>query len=145
MNILLVYINFGNKSIDDPNIFGGIEMFCQRVYKNLDNVYVCQISVDDNNLKSSVSRENISNKILQESKRVNADVIINNFSSGAYTGKTIQKSHIPIMNICHNIPPYLSIISRLNNLYENGHSIFFVSEWQKNRHLEMAKRDSETK
>ena len=65
MNILLVYINFGNKSIDDPNIFGGIEMFCQRVYKNLDNVYVCQISVDDNNLKSSVSRENISNKILQ--------------------------------------------------------------------------------
>ena len=145
MNILLVYINFGNKSIDDPNIFGGIEMFCQRVYKNLDNVYVCQISVDDNNLKSSVSRENISNKILQESKRVNADVIINNFSSGAYTGKTIQKSHIPIMNIIHDTNMFPSVISRYNHLCNKGHSVFFVSKFQKEYYDKMSDRINDSR
>ena len=44
------------------------------------------------------------------------------------------------MNIIHGLDSFLSIISRLNNMYYNHHSIFFVSEWQKNRYLEMAKR-----
>ena len=81
-----------------------------------------------------------SRDIINKAEEIGADIIINNFHHGIYCGSEISKSHIPIMNIMHCLYFFLSLISRLNNMSFNYHSIFFVSEWQKNRYLELAKR-----
>ncbi len=139
MKILLPYKEPENRKIDDPIVTGGIEYFCKLVYEHFD-VEVYQIpylacSTWDMRRKREKSKD-----IIKKANEIGADIIINNFSHGIYCGSEMSKSHIPIMNILHSMDNYLSIISRLNNLSHNNHSIFFVSEWQKNRYLEMAKR-----
>ena len=139
MKLLLSYKEPEGRKIDDPIVTGGIEYFCKLVYEHFD-VEIYQIPfLADSEWGIKRKREK-SRDIINRADEIGADVIINNFSHAIYCGSVISKSHIPVMNILHECLPFLSIISRLNNLSYNNHSIFFVSEWQKNIYLEMAKR-----
>ena len=81
-----------------------------------------------------------SREIINEAEKIDADVIISNYPNAIYTGATIQKSHIPIMSIIHNVYPMTSIIQRINGLTHHGHSVFLVSKWQHNRYKELVEK-----
>ncbi len=144
MKIFLHYLELQDRKIDDPIVSGGGEMFCRLINENFDNVYVEQVPAKLNANPNTKDRVEFANKIILSAEKFGADIIISNYPSALFTGTDIQKSYIPIMVILHNVYALPSIITRIKNLNENGHSIFLVSNWQYKRYLEMAKRNNET-
>ena len=145
MKILLPYRIPHNRKIDDYSapIQGGGEMFQRSIYENFD-VEPYQIPFDVVNFDFN-EKKKISKSIIEKADEVNADVIISNGSHAVDNGSEIQKSHIPVMSIIHEVFAFPSIVSRLNHLTSKGHSVFFVSKWQLERYNDMIKRLKKTR
>ena len=145
MKILLPYKIPHDRKIDDYSlpVQGGGEMFCRSIYENFD-VEAYQIPFDVVNFNSS-EKKKIAKSIIEKAENVNADVIISNGSHAVDNGSEIQKSHIPVMSIIHEVFMFPSIISRLNNLHIKGHSVFLVSKWQLERYTDKIKRLKKTR
>ena len=144
MKILLPYQDPYERPLTHSVVSGGTEMFCKLIYDNFDVEVLQFIDRDTLEKKGMYSRKHIEQqqkKIIKKAEQCNADIIINNFAWSGFCGSTVSKSHIPIMNIEHCFYPFLSIISRWNNLLKNGHSQFFVSNFQEKYYSKMAKRD----
>ena len=148
MKILMIYKDSNkdkpffthDKKVDDKNISGGGEMFCKTIYKIFNNVDVYQIPPSYDHDLSIQEKQKVSKKIIDRANDINADVIISNFSHAIHNGKVMQKSNIPVMQIVHNFDLFPSMVSRLNGLTNNNHSVFFVSKFQKKYYDRMSNR-----
>ena len=139
MKILLPYKEPEERTIDDPVVTGGIEFFCRLIHHHFD-VEVYQIPYHADSTWDRKRKIEQSKNIILRANEIGADIIIINYHHAIYTGKEISNSNIPVMTIMHGVDFFPSILSRLHNLTEKNHSIFFVSKWQQNRYEEMAKR-----
>ena len=148
MKILMIYKDSNkdkpffthDKKVDDKNISGGGEMFCKTIYKNFNDVDVYQIPPSYDHDLSIQEKQKVSKKIIDRANDINADVIISNFSHAIHNGKVMQKSNIPVMQIVHNFDLFPSMVSRLNGLIRNKHSVFLVSKFQKKYYDKMSNR-----
>ena len=141
MRILLLYREPFDRTITSKVVSGGGEMFCRSIYENFkDDVIVRHIPYAADIEWSGLDKNQEQRNIINFAEDNKVDVIISNYPNAIYTGSLIQKSHIPIMFISHNVYPIPSIIQRMNSLTHNGHSVFLVSEWQHKRYKEMVKR-----
>jgi len=141
MKILLLYREPFDRTITSKVVSGGGEMFCRSIYENFkDDVIVRHIPYAADIEWSGSDKNQEQRNIINFAEDNKVDVIISNYPNAIYTGSLIQKSHIPIMFISHNVYPIPSIIQRMNSLTHNGHSVFLVSEWQHKRYKEMVKR-----
>ena len=141
MKILLLYREPFDRRITSKTVSGGGEMFCRSIYENFkDDVIVRHIPYAADIEWSGSDKNQEQRNIINFAEDNKVDVIISNYPNAIYTGSLIQKSHIPIMFISHNVYPIPSIIQRMNSLTHNGHSVFLVSEWQHKRYKEMVKR-----
>ena len=140
MKILLLYREPFDRRITSEIVSGGGEMFCRSIYENFDDVTVRHIPFAADNDWVGKDKNQESREIINEAEKIDADVIISNYPNAIYTGATIQKSHIPIMFIIHNVYPMTSIIQRINGLTHHGHSVFLVSKWQHNRYKELVEK-----
>ena len=137
MKILLLYREPFDRRITSNIVSGGGEMFCKLIYENFDDVIVHHIPFAADNEWNGSDKNQEQKDIINKAENEKVDIIISNYPNAIYTGAVIQKSHIPIMVIIHNVYPMTSIAQRINGLTHNGHSVFFVSEWQHKRYTEM--------
>lgn len=142
MKILLPFTDPYNRAITHEVCSGGTEMFCKNINDNFDTI-VHQVPYESINYPI-IEKKKISRQIINHAEDINADVIISNFAQTIYSGKEIITSHIPIMMIDHIIYPMSSCITRWNKAIENGHSVFFVSEWQQKKYKLMAERTNQS-
>ena len=143
MKILLPFQDPYNRPLTHDIVSGGTEMFCKLVYENFDTEVLHLIykdTLEKQGLDNHKQRQRYQLDIIEKAEQCNADVIVNNFAWASFCGPKVAKSHIPIMNIEHCFYPFTSILNRWNNLVDNGHSIFFVSEFQQKSYSKMAKR-----
>lgn len=132
MRIVLPYnMHFGKYNTDI--IAGGIEKFCHQIVETFDDVHVVNI---DNN---ETAKDN-ANKIIDYSRKVDADIIISNWYQASFVGSHILDSEFPIMLILHGCIGMGSLLSTINNLREKEHSCFMVSEFQFDFYKSMADR-----
>jgi len=145
MKILLVYCN-DSKDFFDKITIGGIETFSKLIYKYYDNVEVLQINnqLDINISKNEKIKKRIENQkqIINKSIEINADVIISNWCDSSFAGKNIIQSHIPILYINHMQNNIYSTVDVFLRIKKYNHSLFFVSEYQKNFYESMFKRNN---
>ena len=145
MKILLPYRIPHDRKIDDYSVpvQGGGEMFYRSIYENFD-VETYQVPFDVVNFDFQ-EKKKIAKSIIEKADEVGAEIIISNGSHAVDNGSDIAKSHIPVMSIVHEVFMFPSIISRLNNLHQKGHSIFLVSKWQLDRYNDKIKRLQRTR
>ena len=138
MKILLPFVNHLNQEINH-NIFGsGIGKFCHQIYHTFDDVEVVQIdNADVRNFKK------IAPYLKSKALELDVDIIVSNYDQASFCGSRIINSSIPILMISHSNTGVASIVSRFNNLIKKGHSLYFVSEFQKKYFSSMAKRLSD--
>ena len=125
MKILLPYRIPHDRKIDDYSVpvQGGGEMFYRSIYENFD-VETYQVPFDVVNFDFQ-EKKKITKSIIEKADEVDAEIIISNGSHAVDNGSEIQKSHIPVMSIIHEVFAFPSIVSRLNHLTSKGHSVFF--------------------
>ena len=144
MKILLVYRSWYNSDFFNGITIGGMERFCKLIYKHYQNIELLQVkdeeSLDMSKSERIKSREQIQEKIIKKSQEVDADLIILNWFDSSATGKKIIKSSIPILYINHAIEYILSRLNSFRKIKENNHSLYFVSQYQKNHYDIMSKR-----
>ena len=139
MKILLPFQDPYNKSLTDPVVSGGTEQFCRSIEDNFETE-VFPIPFEQIQWTSQKSKNGISRIIIHAAVGMEADIIICNFAQAIYNNKTIIESPIPIMFVEHCIYPIPNVIYRWNQAIDKGHSMFFVSKWQKKKYREMAQR-----
>ena len=133
MKILLPYSLSLGRRFNDPVIAGGIEKFCHSINDTFDDVHILEIEDDSNIIDNT-------DKIKQTALKNNCDLIICNWNKGSYVGSKKWSSPVPILFICHGNHAMPSTLQRFFKLKENGHSVFFVSEFQKKYYERFAKR-----
>jgi len=137
MKILLLYREPFDRKITSKIVAGGGEMFCRSIYENFDDVIVYYVPYAADN-EWNIKRKNKEQRnIINFAEDNKVDVILSNYPNAIYNGSVLQKSHIPIMSIFHNVYAFTTIVNRMNGLTHNGHSVFFVSKWQHKRYTEM--------
>jgi len=140
MKILLLYRDSCDRDITSPVVSGGGEQFCKHLYNNFNTIVHQVASKAEKNW--SISEKALEQKnILKKAKDEKVDIIISNFPSSIYNGKHIANSKIPVMYVMHNRFKMRSILSRLNKLNNNNHSVFLVSEHQRKFFQEMSDRE----
>ncbi len=144
MKILLPFQDPYNRPLTHPVVSGGTEQFCRSIKSNFDNkddeARVFPILFKQIQWTSQKSKNGISQNIIDCAVGMKADIIICNFAQAIYNNKTIIESPIPIMFVEHCIYPIPNVIYRWNQAIDKGHSMFFVSKWQKKKYREMAQR-----
>ena len=141
MKILLLYREPFDRRITSKTVSGGGEMFCRSIYENFkDDVIVHYVPYASDIEWNGSDKNQEQRDIINFAEDNKVDVIISNYPNAIYTGAVLQKSHIPIMSIIHNVYPMTSIVQRMNGLTYNGHSVFLVSEWQNKRYDEMVEK-----
>ena len=142
MKVLLLYRDSCDREITSSVVSGGGEQFCKHLYNTFDCVVVNAPSKAEKSWSMS-EKYALQKSFVEKAKRENVDIIISNFPSSIYNGTHIAKSKIPIMYIMHNRFKMRSILSRLNNLNNNGHSVFLVSEHQEKYFKDMSEKEHE--
>ena len=142
MKILLLYRDSCDREITSSVVSGGGEQFCKLIDKNFD-VEVYQGLSKAEQSWSTREKSHIQKSIVKKAEEMEADIIVSNFPSSIYNGKHITESKIPVMIVMHNRFKMMSIFSRLNKAVEKGHSVFLVSEHQKEYYQEASDRQHE--
>ena len=136
MKILLVYRSYSNLDFFSEIAIGGIETFCKLIYRHYDNIELLQVkdylSLDLSKSEKIKKRLEVQSEIIKKSKDINSDLIILNWFDSSFTGRYVIQSQIPILYICHCMENMFSITSQFVNIKKHNHSLFFVSEYQKN-------------
>tara|TARA_B100000424_G_scaffold269299_1_gene265946 strand:- start:1026 stop:2141 length:1116 start_codon:yes stop_codon:yes gene_type:complete len=141
MKILLPFLDPYGRRITDSQVSGGTERFCKLINNNFDvevlqyefeteHDYYKKTGADKVAIRREITKK-MQQEILNKAEECNADIIINNFAWSAFCGSIVSNSHIPIMNIEHCFYPFLSINNRFENLHKKGHSLFLVSDFQR--------------
>lgn len=135
MKILLPYsLNLG-KSFNDSIMTGGVEKFSHSIYDVFDDVEILEI---DNPKDFKTNTTLIKNSALE----CGADIIILNRAQGSFCGVNILDSPVPILLVCHEKPLMPSVLKRFYRFRGAGHSLCFVSEYQKTLYDRMTKRQT---
>ena len=147
MKILLPFQDPYNRPLTHPIVSGGTEQFCKSIKDNFnkknnknDETRVFWIPFEQIKSPKQSDKIEISQNIIDCAVGMKADIIICNFAQAIYNNKTIIESPIPIMFVEHCIYPIPNVIYRWNQAIDKGHSMFFVSKWQKKKYREMAQR-----
>ena len=138
MKILLPYVKTHFDEIHSNSFGSGVGKFCHQIYHTFDDVEIVQ--VDNKDIKNS---KEIAPYLKRKSLELDVDIIVSNYDQASFCGSRIINSSIPILMISHSNTGVASIVSRFNNLIKKGHSLYFVSEFQKNYFSSMAKRLSD--
>lgn len=141
MKILLPFQCPYDNPLNHPMVSGGIEMFCKSIYDNFD-VVVHQVPFESTNNYSLKRKWQISREIINKAYNISADIIISNFPQTIFSGKEIIQSSIPILMIEHCFYPMMpTVIKRWNQAIESGHSLYFVSKFQKDKYDKVSIRE----
>ena len=135
MKILLPYsLNLG-KGFNDSVITGGVEKFSHSIYDVFDDVEILEI---DNPKDFKTNTTLIKNSAIE----CGADIIILNRAQGSFCGVGVLDSPVPMLLVCHEKPSMPSVLKRLYRFRDAGHSLCFVSEYQKTLYDRMTKRQT---
>lgn len=142
MKVLLLYRDSCDRDITSSVVSGGGEQFCKLIYNNF-NCEVEQVPSKAEKSWSLAEKNLVQKRMVKKAEDENFDIIISNFPSSIYNGRYIAESKVPVMYIMHNRFKMRSILSRLNNLNNKGHSVFLVSEHQEKYFKEMSRKEHE--
>ena len=137
MKILLPYCNF---KMDDRVITGGIESFARKIFEEYENVFPIDLTPLKIKYKSRELIDKCNQLIKISALKYNVDIIVNNWHSAKFVGAGMVNSSIPILHIEHTNYKVMSCFKVFKRITENNHSIFLVSEFQKNYYESFAKR-----
>ena len=137
VRMLLLFEDQDDKSINDPMVGGGIEMFCRSIYENFDDVEVLQMPFERTGKKGATKEKaRIKQSIINKAEDINADVILSNYTRAIFYP---IESPIPIMFVQHSFWPF-PVIDLWTRVLEKGHSLFLVSELQDKYYRKQARR-----
>ena len=142
MKILLPFQDPFNRTLDSKIMSGGTENFCKSIYENFETIphYIPIEQIKWNQRQKKEEAQ----KIVDKAEEEQVDVIVSNFAQAIYNSQTLIKSKVPIMFVEHCIYPIPNVIYRWNQGIKNGHSLFWVSEWQQKKYEDMAKRTNQS-
>jgi glycosyltransferase involved in cell wall biosynthesis len=134
MKILMPYVDSGGRSITDTKVSGGTELFSRKIVENFDVIPV-EIPWKTDNAENKFYKQ----KIIETAEEHGVDVILsNNIKSLACYA--IRDIGIPIMHITHTNYNILTCNEILCTMAANGHSIYSVSESNRNYFQKRATR-----
>jgi hypothetical protein len=146
MKILLPFLQrnwYEGGDFFDNTVVGGLEKFARLVYNHYEDIELLQVEdyyLIDSRKDKIKKREQIQKQIIDKSKEINADIIISNQFDSSFAGKHMLQSNIPILYITHGNENMLSRLSVFERIKKNNHSLYLVSQYQKNYYDAMLKR-----
>lgn len=123
MNILLLYVDVAGRSIDDPIISGGTELFSRLVRRNFDSIEVFQVPWKSDKNQNKILVSQIRNIV--ENKRIDLILSSNMKSVCLYS---IRNLGVPILHITHTNYGVINSNDILNCMTDIGHSMYGVSQ-----------------
>jgi hypothetical protein len=143
MKILLPFQDPYNRKLSCKTVSGGIERFCKAIKENYKTV-VHEVSYESTKEWTVLEKHETSEEIIQRAEDCSADIIISNFTQTIFSGKEIIKSPIPILLIEHCLYPMMATaIGRWTEAIDNGHSLYFVSEFQREKYNKVSRRNGQ--
>lgn len=134
MKILMPYVDVGNGSITEKTVSGGTELFSRLIAQNFDTVVVnipWETTVADNK-KLRIQIRNL----IEEHK---IDLILSS-NIKAICFYALRKMGIPIMHLTHTNYGLFTANETLAKMIGLGHSVFAVSQFNKNYFDERSQR-----
>lgn len=143
MKILLPFQDPYDRPLTHPIVSGGTERFCKAINDNFD-VEIFQVPFESTKNYSTKRKWEISRKIRDKAEDIDADIVISNFPQTIFSGKEVIKSSIPILMIEHCFYSMMATaIHRWTQAIDRGHSLYFVSKFQKEKYDKISRRNGQ--